>query len=191
MTLDGEHVASGNIAGMATRILRRAGGVILGCFGRGQTGIMLWHSCAGASAALWQRREHRQPRSERVSGPRLSRSSAVLQQTRRPNRSRPPSMKLIGNWRLCVRRPVYHAVVRPLFSAKRTTGVDVNRTFLIAGQFLPFEIVTCSPQNCALASMSPTKANAAAISGSSGVGAKPSSAGPIAACASAWSPVDR
>ena len=137
MTLDGEHVASGNIAGMATRILRRAGGVILGCFGRGQTGIMLWHSCAGASAALWQRREHRQPRSERVSGPRLSRSSAVLQQTRRPNRSRPPSMKLIGNWRLCVRRPVYHAVVRPLFSAKRTTGVDVNRTFPIAAGAIP------------------------------------------------------
>jgi hypothetical protein len=48
-----------------------------------------------------------------------------------------------------------------------------------------------SPHNCALASMSPTKANAAAISGRSVVGAKLSSAGPIAACASAWRPVDR
>jgi hypothetical protein len=59
------------------------------------------------------------------------------------------------------------------------------------GRFLQFEIVTCSPHNCALASMSPTKANAAAISGNSGVGAKPSSAGPIAACASARRPIDR
>jgi hypothetical protein len=69
--------------------------------------------------------------------------------------------------------------------------IELTRSEARRGQFLPFEIVTCSPHNCALASMSPTKANAAAISGSSGVGAKPSSAGPIAACASAWCPVDR